>query len=50
MNPVPVIYVSGRPAYKVRDGRLADLAPTILFLLGMEKPGVMGGQNLLEKA
>ena len=48
MNPVPVIYVSRQHRFKIHDGKLADLAPTILFLLGIEKPEVMNGNNLLE--
>ncbi len=47
-NPVPLIYVD--PEHRdlsVRDGILADLAPTILDLLGLDKPAAMTGQTLL---
>lgn len=47
MNPVPIIYVSNHPYGIIHDGKLADLAPTILFLLGIEKPDIMDGENLL---
>lgn len=48
MNPVPVIYVSKQPHFSVHNGKLADIAPTILFLLGIDKPDVMNGENLLD--
>jgi 2,3-bisphosphoglycerate-independent phosphoglycerate mutase len=47
-NPVPCILTApGLPAgLRLRHGRLADVAPTILALLGMEKPEVMTGECL----
>ncbi len=46
-EPVPFIYVGKRPL-KVRDGGvLADVAPTMLHLLGLEKPAEMTGQSIL---
>ncbi|MBE0598874.1 MAG: 2,3-bisphosphoglycerate-independent phosphoglycerate mutase [Desulfuromonadales bacterium] len=48
-NPVPLILVDpDRRQARLRDGILADLAPTILALMGMEKPAEMTGTNLLE--
>jgi 2,3-bisphosphoglycerate-independent phosphoglycerate mutase len=47
MNPVPVIYVSNHHRFEIHNGKLADLAPTILFLLGVSKPDVMTGNVLL---
>ncbi len=48
MNPVPVIYVSPDPVpVTIRDGKLADIAPTILDLLGIDLPGRMDGDHLL---
>jgi 2,3-bisphosphoglycerate-independent phosphoglycerate mutase len=48
-NPVPLFYVDKNPAAKkIADGILADLAPTILFLMGLEVPPEMTGKNLLE--
>lgn len=47
-NPVPVILVGGPPDAKLRaDGRLADLAPTLLQLMGLPQPPEMTGQTLL---
>ena len=37
-------------AFRCRDGILADVAPTLLFLLGMPQPAEMTGRNLLEPA
>ena len=52
LNPVPFILIGqeyqGR-ATKVQTGILADVAPTILSLLNIEKPGEMTGRNLLEE-
>ncbi|WP_108649039.1 2,3-bisphosphoglycerate-independent phosphoglycerate mutase [Dongshaea marina] len=44
--PVPLIYV-GRKASMVEDGKLSDLAPTILNLIGMEIPAEMTGKPLV---
>lgn len=46
LNPVPFILISDR--YKnVNNGKLADIAPTILDLMGMEKAKEMTGESLL---
>ena len=46
-EPVPFIYV-GKRDFKVREGGvLADVAPTMLMLLGMEKPAEMTGTSIL---
>ena len=45
-NPVPLIYV-GRPASLKDDGALSDVAPTLLYLLGIDKPGEMVGESLV---
>jgi 2,3-bisphosphoglycerate-independent phosphoglycerate mutase len=47
LNPVPCIVVDDRVA-RVRDGILADVAPTILDLMGMPKPPEMTGTSLVE--
>jgi 2,3-bisphosphoglycerate-independent phosphoglycerate mutase len=47
-NPVPVILVSDRPAV-LRDGRLADVAPTLLDLMGLAQPPEMTGRSLLAR-
>jgi 2,3-bisphosphoglycerate-independent phosphoglycerate mutase len=46
-NPVPLIYISNRKEIKLKKGRLADLAPTILELMDIEKPEEMTGESLL---
>src|SRR5713226_356015 len=47
-NLVHCIYVAqDAKKFRVRDGILADVAPTLLFLLSMEKPSEMSGQTLL---
>lgn len=49
-NLVHFIYVAKDAAqFRCEDGILADVAPTLLFLLGMEKPKEMTGHNLLVK-
>jgi 2,3-bisphosphoglycerate-independent phosphoglycerate mutase len=49
MNPVPLI-VTSSDAGKLRDGGvLADVAPTVLDLLGVEKPPEMTGETLVER-
>jgi 2,3-bisphosphoglycerate-independent phosphoglycerate mutase len=46
-NPVPVILVGGPAGATLRTGRLADLAPTLLQLMGLPQPPEMTGQSLL---
>ena len=47
-NLVHLIYVAkDSSSYRVKDGILADVAPTLLSLLGLNKPVEMSGQNLL---
>jgi 2,3-bisphosphoglycerate-independent phosphoglycerate mutase len=47
-NPVPLILVDpDRPDAKLREGILADIAPTILELLGLPQPAAMTGKSLL---
>ncbi len=47
-NPVPFILVNYDPAYTLREGGcLADVAPTLLEMMGMEKPEEMTGKSLL---
>lgn len=47
LNPVPVILVGGPPGAGLRNGRLADLAPTLLDLMGLPKPPEMTGESLI---
>ena len=47
-NPVPIILITANPDYKLKEnGKLADLAPTMLDLMGLEKPEEMTGESLL---
>lgn len=49
-NLVHLVYVAdGADAYQVKDGILADVAPTLLDMLGVEKPKEMTGTSLLVK-
>lgn len=49
-NPVPFILVNADPSYKLREnGCLADIAPTLIELMGMEQPKEMTGTSLLVK-
>ena len=48
-NPVPLILVSNNENYKIKSGRLADLAPTLLDLMNIQKPKEMTGESLLIK-
>lgn len=49
-NPVPFILVNYDPAYTLREGGcLADIAPTLIEMMGMEQPAEMTGKSLLLK-
>lgn len=47
LNPVPCVYVTGDKEAGIRDGRLADVIPTILEVMGLEAPAEMTGKSLL---
>ena len=47
LNPVPFVYVTDRKDAKVENGVLADVAPSILHILGMQQPAEMTGKDLL---
>jgi len=49
-SPVPVILVGGPAGARLRGGRLADIAPTVLALMGLPAPDEMTGGNLIEGA
>lgn len=49
MNPVPVVIVDDR-TWHVRDGVLADVAPTVLRLMGLPQPPEMTGTALITPA
>ena len=46
-NPVPFVYVSNHSKEMREDGVLADIAPTMLAELGLEKPAEMTGRSLV---
>ena len=47
LNPVPVALVGGPKGATLRAGRLSDLAPTVLDLMGLPKPDEMTGESLI---
>lgn len=47
LNPVPFILISNDKTAKVVDGRLADVAPSILHIMGLPQPSDMTGTNLI---
>ena len=48
LNPVPFVYVTANKSAKVKDGVLADVAPSILKIMGLPQPEEMTGNNLIE--
>ncbi len=46
-NDVPLMLIQPDVKYKIKSGKLADLAPTTLALMGIEKPKEMDGESLL---
>lgn len=49
LNPVPFIYVTENKNAKVENGILADVAPSICTIMGIEKPEEMTGHSLITK-
>jgi 2,3-bisphosphoglycerate-independent phosphoglycerate mutase len=49
-NPVPVILVGGPAGVSLAEGRLADLAPTLLDLMRQPQPPEMTGHSLIRPA
>ena len=48
LNPVPLILMGAGNRLTVKEGRLADIAPTLLELMGLPKPAEMTGTSLLQ--
>ncbi len=48
-NPVPFLFISKSSSLKLRNGRLCDIAPTILSYLAIKKPKEMTGESLFIK-
>ena len=47
LNPVPCVYVTNQESATIEDGILADVAPTILKIMGLEAPADMTGKALI---
>ena len=47
LNPVPVMLLGAPAGTALHDGRLADIAPTLLALLGLPQPAAMTGRSLM---
>ncbi|MGC9150707.1 MAG: 2,3-bisphosphoglycerate-independent phosphoglycerate mutase [Microbacter sp.] len=47
LNPVPFVYVSTSSKATVQNGILADVAPSVCHLLGIQQPEEMTGKNLI---
>ena len=47
LNPVPFVYVTSDKNAKVENGILADVAPSILHIMGLTQPREMTGRNLI---
>jgi 2,3-bisphosphoglycerate-independent phosphoglycerate mutase len=47
-NPVPILLAGAPAGAKLHDGILADIAPTLLALLGIKQPDLMTGHSLLD--
>ncbi len=48
LNPVPFVYVTEQQGRSTENGILADVAPSILHILGVEQPKEMTGRNLIK--
>jgi len=49
LSPVPCFYISKNPvSTSIKNGKLGDIAPTLLYLMGIDAPKEMTGENLLE--
>ncbi|HSK41128.1 MAG TPA: 2,3-bisphosphoglycerate-independent phosphoglycerate mutase [Arenibaculum sp.] len=49
LNRVPVVLVAGPEGARLHDGRLCDVAPTLLELMGLDQPQEMTGRSLIER-
>ena len=48
-NPVPLFFIDRNLKPELKPGKLADLAPTILKIMGIEQPKEMTGEILISK-
>ena len=49
LSPVPLVHISRNPKKLKSGGKLADIAPTLLDLMGIAIPAEMTGQSLIQK-
>ncbi len=49
LNPVPFVYVTENKAAKVENGILADVAPSLLHIMGLPQPAEMTGKDLISE-
>lgn len=47
LNPVPIIYVTDNNSARIDAGRLADVAPSLIHIMGLQQPEEMTGVNLI---
>ncbi len=45
-EPVPLVYIGPQSVKLIANGALSDIAPTVLALMGLEKPAEMTGNSL----
>lgn len=50
LEPVPLVLVTPESGVSIQDGALCDIAPTLLDMMGMEKPNEMTGNSLLVRS
>ncbi len=48
LNPVPFVYVTENKEAKVENGILADVAPSLLTIMGLEQPKEITGKSLIK--
>ena len=48
LSPVPLVHIASDPKELSDGGRLCDIAPTLLDLMGLEKPAEMTGRSLVK--
>ena len=48
LNPVPVVLIHSQLKLQLHHGKLADIAPTLLQILGLPQPVEMNGQSLID--
>jgi 2,3-bisphosphoglycerate-independent phosphoglycerate mutase len=48
LNPVPCVFISEKEGIELDNGILADVAPTLLNVMGLEVPAEMTGKNLIK--